>query len=293
MPLLLAIPNFSEGRDKQKIEAIADALMRTGHARLLDTHSDPDHNRTVLTATGAQGDLSKAVVSAASAAIELLDITAHLGAHPRVGTIDVAPIVHPHPEDRGAACAEALTLADRLAYELHLPVFLYGALTQHQQTRANVRRGGPSELQRRIDQGELKPDFGPQRLHPRAGAVLVSARPPLAAFNVELEPPATLADAMRIAALIREGGAEGLPSVRAIGIQLHNPDRAQVSTNVEDHLRTPLAAVVNAIARHAKPARTELVGLVPARAFDGFPARLEVRNRRHLEDALQVTRDTN
>ncbi len=171
-------------------------------------------------------------------------------------------------------------------------MFLYGSLTQNRQTRANVRRGGPGILQQRIDAGELQPDFGPKTLHPTAGAVLVAVRPPLIAFNVELEAPATVEDAIRIAALIREGGPDGLASTRAIGIQLHNPDRAQISTNVEDHLATPLAAVIAAISRHATPARAELVGLAPRSAFQGFPADLEVRNRRHLEDVVQALTDT-
>ena len=124
-------------------------------------------------------------------------------------------------------------------------------------------------------------------MHPTAGAVLVAARPPLVAFNVELAPPATLADARRIAALIREGGEEGLPGLRAIGLELpHRQGVAQVSMNVEDHVRTPLAQVVAQIARHACPAGAELVGLAPAAAFDGFPADLPCRNRATIEKAL-------
>jgi glutamate formiminotransferase / 5-formyltetrahydrofolate cyclo-ligase len=123
-------------------------------------------------------------------------------------------------------------------------------------------------------------------VHPTAGAALVAARPPLVAFNVELAPPATGEDARRIAALIREGGSEGLESVRAIGLWLQANAVAQVSTNVENHRATPLARVVEAIARHATPSRAELVGLAPRAAFDGFPADLPVANRRTIEDAL-------
>jgi glutamate formiminotransferase / 5-formyltetrahydrofolate cyclo-ligase len=120
--------------------------------------------------------------------------------------------------------------------------------------------------------------------------VLVSARPPLIAFNVELAPPATLETARQIAALIREGGPEGLPALRAIGLTLpHRDDVAQISTNVEDYRRTNLAAVVEAIARHATPVRAELVGVPPKAAFDGFPDDLPVRNRRYLEDALRTS----
>jgi glutamate formiminotransferase len=212
----------------------------------------------------------------------------HAGAHPCVGALDVAPIVYLEPEDRGAAAAEALATADRLGSELGIPVFLYGELTQNMRTRAQVRRGGWVELVNRVEQGQLTADFGPMgRLHARAGATLVAARRPLIAFNVELAPPATLETAQIIAALIRETGAEGLPSVRAIGLTLpHLGDRPQVSTNVEDHTVTNLAELVVAIARHATPLEAELVGLAPKSAFDGFPDDLTVRNRRYLEDAL-------
>jgi glutamate formiminotransferase len=137
--------------------------------------------------------------------------------------------------------------------------------------------------------GELRPDFGPRRLHPRAGAVLVAARPPLVAFNVELAPPARLDDARAIAARIRDGGEEGLPAVRAIGLWLDARGVAQVSTNVEDHRAVPLVRVVEAIARHAAPSRAELVGLAPRAAFDAFPDELPVAGRRTVEDALADT----
>jgi glutamate formiminotransferase/glutamate formiminotransferase/formiminotetrahydrofolate cyclodeaminase len=197
----------------------------------------------------------------------------------------VAPIVYLDQRDEGAAAAEALVLADLLGEELELPVFLYGSLAGGR-TRAELRRGGHEALAERIRSGELKPDFGPDRLHPTAGATLVAARPPLIAFNVELAPPATLEDAKRIAARIRESGTNGLRSVRAIGIWLEDRATAQVSTNVEDYRATPLAAVIDAIAGHATPAAAELVGLAPRAAFDGFPPELPVANRRYVEDAI-------
>jgi glutamate formiminotransferase/glutamate formiminotransferase/formiminotetrahydrofolate cyclodeaminase len=289
---MLAIPNFSEGREPQRITAIADALMSVAGVRLLDIHSDPDHNRSVYTlaevGTGARASLADALTAGAARAIELLDIAIHDGSHPHVGTLDVAPMVYMDESERGAACAQALVLGERLGDELEIPVFLYGVLTDSRVTRADIRRGGPWALQNRIDDGELTPNFGPRRLHPRAGAALVGARPPLIAFNVELAPPATLQTARQIAALIRDGGPEGLPAVRAIGLTLPNRDDvAQISTNVEDYRRTTLAALVAAIARHATPVRTEVVGLPPRAAFDGFPEDLPVANRRYLEDALQ------
>jgi glutamate formiminotransferase / 5-formyltetrahydrofolate cyclo-ligase len=279
---LLAIPNVSEGRDETAIRRIAVAF----DARLLDVHSDPDHHRSVFTLAGEPGSLAQAVLNGAAETIRQVDLAEHQGIHPRVGAIDVAPIVYLDPEDRGAACAEALVLGDLLGEELEVPVFLYGELAQGR-TRAELRRGGPAMLAKRIESGELKPDFGPAELHPTAGAVLVAARPPLVAFNVELAPPATLEDARQIAAAIREGGPEGLNSVRAIGLWLAARDVAQVSTNVEDHRATSLAQLVEVIARHADPSRAELVGLAPRAAFDGFPDDLPVANRRTVEDALQ------
>jgi glutamate formiminotransferase len=280
--MLLAIPNVSEGRDRDAIEAIGAAF----DGRLLDIHSDPDHHRSVFTLAGAPGELAGTVLNGAAEAVRRIDVLGgHEGIHPRVGAIDVAPIVYLDPDDRGAACAEALVLGDLLGAELELPVFLYGELAQGR-TRAELRRGGPANLARRIEAGELRPDFGPRRLHPSAGAVLVAARRPLVAFNVELAAPATVEDAKEIAARIREGGPEGLQGVRAIGLWLDARGVAQVSTNVEDHRAVPLADVVGAIARHATPVRAELVGLAPAAAFAGFPDGLPVANRRTVEDAL-------
>jgi glutamate formiminotransferase / 5-formyltetrahydrofolate cyclo-ligase len=279
--VLLSIPNVSEGRDAGAIAAIGHAF----DARLLDVHSDPDHHRSVFTLAGQPGALAGAVCRGAAEVIRRVDLNRHEGIHPRVGAIDVAPIVYLDPADRGAASAEALVLGDLLGQELELPVFMYGELA-HGRTRAELRRGGPAALARRIDADELRPDFGPRRLHPSAGAVLVAARPPLVAFNVELAPPATDEDAKAIAAAIREGGLEGLPGLRAIGLWLDARGVAQVSTNVEDHRRVPLTEVVAAIARHATPSRAELVGLAPRAAFEGFPEDLPVANRRTVEDAL-------
>ncbi len=280
-PTLLAVPNVSEGRDQRAIEAIGRAL----GPGLLDLHSDPDHHRSVFTVRGLPGELAGVVLRGAATALERIDLTAHDGRHPRVGVIDVAPIVHLTPGDRGAAQAEALVLGDGLSEELGLPVFLYGGLAQGR-TRAELRRGGLPVLARRMQTGELRPDFAPRPLDPSRGAVLLAARPPLVAFNLELAPPATEADARRIAAEIREGGPRGLPGVRAMGLWLEERRTAQVSTNVEDHWATQLAALVAAVADRAQIAGTELVGLAPRAAFDGFPPGIDVRHRRTIEDAL-------
>ncbi len=281
MAALLAYPNVSEGRDQTTIAAVAAAF---GDG-LLDVHSDPDHHRSAYTLAGEPGALADAVVRGAAEAVRRIQIDTHDGIHPRVGAIDVAPIIHINNDDRGAACAEALVLADRLGAELGLPVFLYGVLAGGR-SRAQLRRGGPAELARRIAAGELAPNFGPDALHPTAGAVLVGARPPLIAFNVELGPTATLDDARAIAAKIREGGEEGLPGVRAIGLWLEHLGLAQVSTNVEDHWRASPAAVVAAVARHAPVAGAELVGLAPRAAFEDFPDDVALRGYETIEDAL-------
>jgi len=282
---LIAVPNVSEGRDPLVLAAIGDAFTRAG-ARVLDVHSDPDHHRSVFTLAGARGQLASALVAGARVAVANIDVSAHPGIHPHVGAVDVAPIVHVTPDQRGAAAAEALVLGELLATQLDVPVFLYGALAAGR-TRAEIRRGGPAQLAARMAAGELHPDFGPPALHPTAGATLVAARPPLIAFNLELAPPATLDDAKRIAAAIREGGSDGLPGLRAIGLQLAaRGGVAQVSMNVEDHLALPLARVVEAVRAHAPVAEAEVIGLPPEAAFAGFPDDLPVRNLRTLEAAL-------
>jgi glutamate formiminotransferase / 5-formyltetrahydrofolate cyclo-ligase len=301
-PTLLAVPNVSEGRDAETIAAIGDAFVGAAGARdraavivpngagsqleapgvrLLDVHSDPDHHRSVYTLAGPPGGLADALLRGAAAAVERIDVVgapsagSAPGKHPHVGAIDVVPVVYLELPDRGAACAEALVVADRIAQELGVPVFLYGELTGGSgPTRAELRRDGVEGLARRLaDAGTPdgpRPDFGPARLHPTAGAALVAARAPLVAFNVQLAPPATAADARRIAALVREGGGDGLPGVRAMGIELDG-GVGQVSMNIERPLEVPLAVVVEAVARHAAVARAELVGLAPRAAFDGFP----------------------
>lgn len=282
--MLLTIPNVSEGRDADVIAAIGEAFTSTG-ARLLDVHSDPDHHRTVYTLAAAVGEIAPALVAGARACRQLVDLRDDRGSHPHVGALDVAPVVHLDAARRGAACAEALVAGEELG-RAGLAVFLYGALAG-ERTRAQLRRGGLTALRDRVQAGELTPDFGPSTLDPRTGAVLVAARPPLVAFNVELAPPATIDDARRIAALIREGGEHGLPGVRALGLKLPaRDDVAQVTTNVEDHLATSLAQLVAAVARHARVSGCELVGLAPQAAFEGFPDDVAVRNRRTVEDAL-------
>lgn len=286
--VLLAVPNVSEGRDPDLVDRLGAAF---APARLLDVHSDPDHNRSVFTLAGEQRDLSRALAAGAQTAAESIDLTAHDGLHPHVGSLDVAPIVHLSGRDRGAATAEALTAA-ALIGELGIPVFLYGDLATDpsRRERAELRRGGPAELGWRIASGQLTPDYGPAEIHPTAGATLVTARPPLIAFNVELD--STDVDLARsIAAEIRESGG-GMPGLRAIGLVLEVTGRAQVSMNVHDHLAAPLGEIVAAIARRAPVAEAELVGLAPAAALADFPSEVPLRNRRTIEEALEGSKSS-
>jgi len=272
---LLAVPNISEGRDAAIMQAISTALTADSQIRLLDVHSDGDHHRSVYTLAGAPGALSGALLRGAAEATARIDVVRDSdaptprGEHPHVGALDVAPVVYLDESSRGAACAEALVVADRIGDELSVPVFLYGELGCGR-TRAQLRSGGVARLTQRMAAGELRPDFGPSRAHPTAGATLVAARPPLVAFNLQLAPPMTIADARRIAALIREDGAEGLPGVRAIGVQI-GKDVAQVSMNIERPCETPLALVIERVRALAPVAGGELVGLAPRCAFADFP----------------------
>ena len=250
-PTLLAVPNVSEGRDQAALDAIGTAFAAGEGVRLLDTHSDTDHHRAVFTLAAHPGTLADALLRGARVAVEEIEIGDGRGLHPHVGAIDVVPVVYLDDGARGAACAEALVVADRIGEELAVPVFLYGALTgDPSRTRAQLRRGGAAQLARRMRSGELRPDFGPREPHPGAGATLVAAREPLVAFNLQLEQPATVDDARTIAGLIREGGAEGLPGLRAIGVELGGCDCAGV-----DERRAPRRGAVGAGGSGGAPAR--------------------------------------
>ncbi|MFT4036209.1 MAG: hypothetical protein QM679_11605 [Patulibacter sp.] len=285
-PLLMAVPNISEGRDRAIVRQVGDAYVGGG-AALLSTHEDADHHRAVHTLAAPQGRLAAALAAGALVAADAIDLRTSRGLHPHVGVLDVCPIVYLDEARAGAAIAEAL-LAAQLLGEAGLPVLLYGELAGGR-TRASLRRGGTAELIARVQAGELRPDFGPPTVTPSSGAVLVAARPPLVAFNMQLRHPATLDDARSIAATIREGGAHGLAGVRAIGLQLAaRGGVAQVSCNVEDHRAVPLAQLVEEVSRHAPVERCELVGLAPRAAFDGFPVELPVDGLAFIEDALAL-----
>ncbi len=262
---LETVPNFSEGRDRATIDALAEAL--GSRARLLDVHADADHNRSVFTLVGSGEQLVDALLAGIARARERIDLRRHEGAHPRIGAADVVPLVPLAPEDSAAAREAALALARRVGEELSLPVFLYGELGGGRGP-AFFRRGGPEELQRRVNAGEVTSDFGPARLSESAGGVLVGVRRPLIAFNVNLRGP--LEAAREIAALVRESGG-GFPGVRALGLDLPSAGLVQVSMNVEDWEAAALHEVVarveeEAAARGAEVVGSELVGLMPAGA---------------------------
>ena len=287
-PLLVAVPNVSEGRDRALLERLEASL---GRARLLDLHVDPDHNRSVFTLAARQRELAEGLVGLAHAAAEAIDLRAHEGVHPHVGALDVMPVVWLDDERRGAACAEVLTAAALVGDEVGVPVFLYGELATRPEhaERAWLRRGGPGELARRMEAGELAPDYGPARAHPSAGAVLAAARPPLVAFNVDLASD-DVELAKSVAAELRERDGAGLPGVRALGLYLTERGRAQVSTNVHDHRAVPLGEIVERVRARAPVAEAELIGLAPRAAFEGFPDDVPLRGfspERHiLEEAL-------
>ena len=263
---LEAVPNFSEGRDRSIIDAIGGAL--SAHARLLDVHSDADHNRSVYTLVGSQDELVGALLAGIASARERIDLGRHEGAHPCIGAADVVPFVPIRGADGDRARAAALELARRVGEELALPVFLYADLAPGRGP-AFFRRGGPVELQRRLDAGELVPDFGPARLDERAGGVLIGARAPLIAFNVDLEGD-DLDAARDVARAVRERDG-GFPGVRALGLRLPRAGHVQVSLNIEDWGASPLHEVVGAVQREAaarelRVTGSELVGLLPAGA---------------------------
>jgi glutamate formiminotransferase len=205
---------------------------------------------------------------------------AHRGSHPAIGALDVCPIVWLDPAGRTAARTAAVAVAGQIG-GLGVPVFLYGELAREPSRveRAYFRNGGLPELWLRMESGELRPDFGPSLPHPRGGATLVTARPPLAAFNVELD-SGDLELARAVAAALREAGG-GPPGVRAIGLLLSS-GRAQVSTNVHDPLAVPLGEIVERVRKlaaplGARPLEAELVGLIPAAALLGYPEDVPIR----------------
>ena len=277
-PTLLAVPNVSEGRDLDRIAMLEDAF--SADVALLDRHTDGDHNRTVFTLAGTPDRLVEALARGAAATIEEIDMGAHGGAHPAIGALDVCPLVWVEQPQRSAARRAAAAVSERIG-GLGVPVFLYGELAAgpERAERAYFRNGGLAELWLRMESGELQPDSGPAEPHRTAGATLVTARPPLAAFNIELD-SGDVEVARSVAASLRESGG-GAAGVRAIGLPLSS-GRTQVSTNVHDPIAVPLGEVVERVRAlsaplGARPVEAELIGLVPEAAVAGYPADVPIR----------------
>jgi glutamate formiminotransferase len=298
--MIECVPNFSDGRDPAVARALQAAIRSVAGVRLLDWHADPDHNRSVATLVGEPGVVVEAARRALAQAVRAIDLRRHLGVHPRIGATDVCPFVPLAAGDMPACVAAAHALGARVGAELELPVYYYGEAARSPARRAlpDVRRGGFEGLRERLGSDPAhRPDAGPARLHPSAGAVAIGARGFLVAFNVELE-SRDLALARAIARAVRESDG-GLPGIRALGLALAQRDCVQVSLNLCAPERTGLLAVFAEVERRARAAgvavrSSELVGLAPRFALDADIARA-VRlpafdpARHVLEEALAAT----
>lgn len=271
-PVVECIPNFSEGRRKEVIQAIAEAIRSIEGVRLLDCSSDRNHNRSVLTFIGEPEAVKEAAFLSAEKAAELIDMTKHSGEHPRMGAVDVIPFV----PVRGITMAECVRLSrelgERIASELSIPVFLYeeSATRPERRNLADIRRGEFEGMAQKIKQPEWAPDFGKPEIHPTAGVVAVGARMPLIAFNVNLG-TSDINIAKKIAKVIRESGG-GLKNCKAIGVMLEDRNLAQVSMNMTNYEKTSLYRAFELIRVEAQRygvniVGSEIVGLTPMNAL--------------------------
>ncbi|MGA6827228.1 glutamate formimidoyltransferase [Nitrospira sp. NS4] len=274
LKIIECIPNFSDGRNPAIIQALIAAGRSVPGVWLLGHTSDPDHHRSVLTFAGRPDALCNAVFQAIRIATERIDLRRHEGVHPRIGATDVVPFV-PLQDATMEDCVQlARRLGERVGRELQIPVFLYEQATNHpDRTRLeSIRRGGLPGLSARLAADRnWRPDFGPSRLHETAGAIVIGARPPLIAFNVNLN-TADLTIAKAIAKTVRQSSG-GLPHVKAIGIPLAGRGIVQVSMNITDYRVTSMATAFLAVKTEATRtgvgiADSELIGLVPQAALD-------------------------
>lgn len=270
--IIECVPNFSEGRDKQIVEKIADAFSAKDNVKLLDYSSDADHNRSVITVAGEPQALKEAVIEAVGIAVELINLTKHSGQHPRMGAVDVIPFI----PIKNVTIDEAITLSkevgDAIGEKYNLPVFLYekSATQQHRENLANVRKGEFEGLKEKMLSPEWKPDFGPLQPHPTAGAVAVGARMPLVAYNVNLN-TSDLEIATAIAKKVRHIGG-GLRFCKAMGVELEDKGITQVSMNLTDYTKTSIYRAHEMVRMEAKRygvtvAGGEVIGLVPLEAL--------------------------
>ena len=298
--LIEAVPNVSEGRRGEVIDTLAAAVAGVRGATLLDTSSDAAHNRTVFTLVGRAAPLKTALLALFAAALARIDLRTHTGVHPRIGAVDVVPLVPLDPGGMPACVSLATDLGETIARRFDLPVYLYeqAARTPDRQRLERIRRGGFENLTGKMRRPEWRPDFGPAAPHPSGGATAVGARRLLIAFNVNLD-TGDLDVARGIARTIRASDG-GLEAVKAIGVRTAHPDVVQVSMNLVDFERTPLHRVFEAVRREAAGhgvdvRNSEIVGLVPAAALppaaaealriDDFTMRRVLDSRIPAEDA--------
>ncbi|MDN5301426.1 MAG: glutamate formiminotransferase / 5-formyltetrahydrofolate cyclo-ligase [Thermoanaerobacteraceae bacterium] len=270
--IIECIPNFSEGRRPEVIEAIAEAIKSVDDIRLLNYSSDQSHNRSVFTFIGAPESVKEAAFKGAEKAAELIDMTKHRGEHPRMGAVDVIPFV-PVKNITMQECVNlSKELGERIARELYIPVFLYeeSATRPERRNLADIRRGEFEGMAEKIKDPAWVPDFGKAEIHPTAGVVAVGARMPLIAYNVNLS-TSDINIARNIAKIIRESSG-GLKYVKAIGVMLEDRNLAQVSINMTNYEKTSLYRVFELIRTEARRygvhiVGSEIVGLTPMNAL--------------------------
>lgn len=266
------VPNFSEGRDLQKIDRIVAPFRARAGVKLLDYSNDEDHNRLVVTVVGEPEPLRDAVLEAIGVAVELIDLNHHQGQHPRMGAVDVVPFI----PIKGVSMDEAITLSREVGAEVaaryNLPVFLYekSATAPHRENLAAIRKGEFEGMAEKIHQPEWHPDFGPAERHPTAGTVAIGARMPLVAYNINLSTP-SLEIAHDIAKKIRFIGG-GLRYCKAMGVELKERGITQVSINMTDYTRTALYRAFELVRIEARRygvsiVGSEIIGLVPMEAL--------------------------
>lgn len=297
MAIIECIPNVSEGRRADVLDACADAIRRAG-ARLLDVKPDSTHHRTVFTFAGAPDAVKAAVLALYARAIPAIDLRDHKGEHPRLGAVDVVPFV----PIEGATMAECVELARDVAREVarlyDLPVYLYeeAATAPSRRNLEDIRRGEFEGLTEKMQQAEWRPDFGPVSPHPTAGASVIGARMPLIAYNINLATD-RLDVAKKIAAAIRQSSG-GFRFVKAMGLALDDRGIVQVSMNLTNFEKTPLFRVFETVQREAARygvtvLESEIIGLVPAAALTASAAwylQLErFGDGQILENALRAT----
>ncbi len=266
------VPNFSEGRDLQKIDRIVAPFRARAGVKLLDYSNDEDHNRLVVTVVGEPEPLRDAVLEAIGVAVELIDLNHHQGQHPRMGAVDVVPFI----PIKGVSMDEAIALSREVGAEVaaryNLPVFLYekSATAPHRENLAAIRKGEFEGMAEKIHQPEWHPDFGPAERHPTAGTVAIGARMPLVAYNINLSTP-SLEIAHDIAKKIRFIGG-GLRYCKAMGVELKERGITQVSINMTDYTRTALYRAFELVRIEARRygvsiVGSEIIGLVPMEAL--------------------------